>query len=404
MSFRILQKGMDVAGAGGQFWVFALAADGQMIYKYWDGMAWQPSQTGWDSLGGNFIGPPSCSVRQLTYSGSGAQIDVVAVGEVQRKRARPTRALFHRFWDGDKWNPANEWDQLVALDQGNLSITFAAHPVAIAGFDVGPNLADVVAVGSDGQAYHTYLAGPSSTNPGWQPWENLGGNIVSAPALAGMEFAFNLPGQVLSVFAIDADGHVLYKYTDGSGWQPSQTTWTHLDDSAAFYNIAAAGANDVRMDVLGIVQPAQDQTLVHKVYEHSGNAFGWTPSQSWQPVISNNFMNGRPVVLETGAPLNRLDVFLGLEHNYRPMYQGNWLPQWESLGPSVFPACMLAAAAVYAAPNQANLHVVGMSGATSGVWHMFSDGSGWQPIGTEDIGVPSGGFLVPGYGLVPLPY
>jgi hypothetical protein len=404
MALRMLQKGMDTAGAGGQFWVFALAANGEMVYKYWDGTAWQPSQTGWNSLGGNFVGPPSCSVRQFTSPGSGAQIDVVAVGQVQGKRVLNTEALFHRFWDGSTWNPANGWDQLARLDSGNLGIKFAAHPVAIAGFDTAPNPADVVVVGSDGQAYHTYLAGPSSANPGWQPWENLGGSIVSAPAVAGIDPGFNLLGQVLSVFATDANGHTLYKYTDGSGWQPSQTGWNHLDDSVGLYNTAAAGANDIRVDVLGTAfgSPGQDQRLVHKVYKQSGSAFGWNPSQSWETVTNDNFVEGPPVLVATGTPLNRLDVFLGAFHNYLPQYQGSWLPQWEFLGPPKTDlACMLAAAAVSTAPDQTTLHVVGLSGEASGMWHILTDGSGWQPPGTEVIGSPSGGFLIPGYTVVP---
>jgi hypothetical protein len=284
-----------------------------------------------------------------------------------------------------------------------LSVTFAAHPVAIAGFDAGPNPADVVAVGSDGQAYHTYLAGPSSTNPGWQSWENLGGNVVSAPALAGIAPGFNLPGQVLSVFATDANGHALYKYTDGSGWQPSQTTWNHLDDSAGLYTIAVGGSSDVRIDVLGTAfgSPGQAQRLVHKVYKHSGNAFGWNPPQSWETVTNASYassLEGPPVIVETGSPLDRLDIFLGQWHNYLPAYQGSWLPQWEFLGPKSNADCMLAAAAVYTAPDQATLHVVGMNGLA--MWHMFYDGSAWQPTGTQDIGSPSGGFLVPGYTVI----
>ncbi len=396
MSFRILQKAIDVVGVGGQFWIFALAADGHMVYKYRDGQAWQPSQTGWESLGGKFISPPSCSARSFTYLGREAQIDVVAVGEASGRSHSYRQVLFHRLWDGSKWNPTNEWENLGPLPTASPNIGFA-HPVAIAGVDGGPNLVDIVAVGGDNHAYHTYVSG-SLANPGaWQPWENLGGNVARAPAVAGMEGAFNLAGQVLCVFGIDGNQHVIQKYTDGSAWRPSQTTWADLDDSEAFYSVASGGVTNIQLDVLGTTGGPQSG-LFHKVYNVGGNASGWTPSQSWQLVGSDDFLLGRPVVVETGSPLNRLDVFVGQRHNYLPMYQGNWLPQWDLVGGDVGIDCVLGAAAVYSAPDTVRLHVAGIEMADNRrMLHMFSDGNGWQPNRWESIGVLAGGFLIPEY-------
>jgi hypothetical protein len=37
--------------------IFGLGMDGAMYHKAWDGTAWKPSLTGWESLGGIFEAP-----------------------------------------------------------------------------------------------------------------------------------------------------------------------------------------------------------------------------------------------------------------------------------------------------------------------------------------------------------
>jgi Repeat of unknown function (DUF346) len=230
MAVAPLAKAIDVVGVAGQFWIFAIAANNQMIYKYWDGTQWQPSQTGWEPLGGNFISPPAASVRYFNYPPGPSNVDIIGVSS--------TGYLLHKYWDGSEWQPSQmEWDVL-----GWLPVPFA-HPPAITGID-GPNLVDIVAVGNDGQAYHKYL-----NESGWQPseanWEVLGGSITGEFALAG----FN--GLQLHIFGIGADSRVAHKFWDGTAWQPSQTGWE--DAGGKIDNIAAAGtSSDIQIDMFGV--------------------------------------------------------------------------------------------------------------------------------------------------------
>src|SRR5215471_10588960 len=103
-----LGKAIDVVGVGGQFWIFAIGSDRQMIYKYWDGSAWQPSQTDWEPLGGNFVSPPSAAARNFTYTPAQSQLDVIGVSS--------KGALYHKYWDGTEWQPSQlGWDDLGAM-------------------------------------------------------------------------------------------------------------------------------------------------------------------------------------------------------------------------------------------------------------------------------------------------
>src|SRR5262249_51703383 len=54
--------------------VFALGLDGAVYHKAWNGSVWQPSPSGWESLGGGFISPP----RVVSWGAN--RLDVFGIG------------------------------------------------------------------------------------------------------------------------------------------------------------------------------------------------------------------------------------------------------------------------------------------------------------------------------------
>jgi hypothetical protein len=174
-----------------------------------------------------------------------------------------------------------------------------------------------------------------------------------------------------------------------------------LDSSTVFFNVAAGGVTDTQLDVVGIATspPGQQQRFLHQAYLNYGDPSAWAPSQSWEFVGSDNSFEGRMVVVESGSPLDRVDVFVGLSHNYKPMFQGNWLPQWESLptiGMGEGIACVLAADGVYS-PDTTALQVAVIDD-TDTMLHIVSDGNGWPASGWEALGKGVNGFLIPNQG------
>jgi hypothetical protein len=373
--FAARGKAIDVVGVGGQFWIFALGSDSQMIYKYWDGSAWQPSQTDWEPLGGNFVSPPSAAARNFTYTPAESQLDVVGVSN--------KGVLYHKYWDGSEWQPSQiGWDDL-----GPLPVPFA-HPPAISGLE-GPHLVDIVAVGNDGQAYHKYLDGGT-----WRPsgmWEALGG-LIGRPAVAGLDIAaFNMG---FNIFGINSGGgRMEHKYWDGAVWQPSQTGWEDLGGN--FVNVASRGmSSNVQFDVFGIGNPSG---LFHKWFDSNG----WQPSPTeWESLgIDFDYLAGNPAVVQLGDPFNRVDVFVGglrsVVHNFRGYFGGSWLPNWEVLaGNNDYFGCAPEADGVYPAPSTAILHVAcigelnGPSGYT--MLHKTFDSNGWHPSPTDWENVGNG--------------
>src|ERR1017187_10011692 len=77
---------------GGRIDVFVVGTDGALLHKAWNGAAWLPSPSGYESLGGGIVGQP-CAVAW----GSN-RLDVFVIGT--------DGALHHKWWDGVAWGPS----------------------------------------------------------------------------------------------------------------------------------------------------------------------------------------------------------------------------------------------------------------------------------------------------------
>jgi peptide methionine sulfoxide reductase MsrB len=197
---------------------------------------------------------------------------------------------------------------------------------------------------------------PLGRNPQWQGWEDLGGTVASAPAVAS-----GAPNR-LDVFAARTNGSLGHKRWDGATWH----AWEDL--VGTFKGAPAAvswGSNRIDIVVRGM-----DDHLGHLWFDGS-SWHGWEDIGG--PVTSG------PAVSSWGP--NRIDVFAarsngGLGHK---RWDGTTWHGWEDLG-GTFKG---APAAVSWGSNRIDIVVRGMD---DHLGHLWFDGSSWH--GWEDIGGP----------------
>jgi repeat uncharacterized protein DUF346 len=84
---------------------WAIAEDGHLRDRYWDGASWHD----WDDLGApegvNLVGEPAASARDP------GRVDVFAAGD--------DGALWHRWWDGSEWVP---WRAVEGAPRGVTAV------------------------------------------------------------------------------------------------------------------------------------------------------------------------------------------------------------------------------------------------------------------------------------------
>ncbi len=168
-----------VAWAANRLDVFALASDGNLYHKWWDGSHWGgPENLG----GGNLVNSPAVAAWAAN------RLDVFAIGNDGN--------LYHKWWDGSNWGgPEN-------LLGGNL--VFSPSAVSWAA-----NRLDIFALGSDGNLYHKWWGGS-----GWGGPENLGGNGNLTTSPSAVAWSANR----LDTFLIGSVGHWMHTWWDGSRW------------------------------------------------------------------------------------------------------------------------------------------------------------------------------------------
>lgn len=82
--------------------IFEVGTDRALYHKAWDGSAWRPSQTSFESLGGIIVGLPTA------VSWDHDRLDIFVVGI--------DRALYHKAWDGSAWRPSQTgWESLGGI-------------------------------------------------------------------------------------------------------------------------------------------------------------------------------------------------------------------------------------------------------------------------------------------------
>ncbi|MDD3168984.1 MAG: sialidase, partial [Eubacteriales bacterium] len=161
--------------------------------------------------------------------------------------------------------------------------------------------------------------------PGWSDWEDLGGILTSAPAVASWQI------NRLDVFGRGQNQALWHKWWDGSRW----SDWEDLGGILTSAPGAVSwGPN--RIDVFGV---GQNQSLWHKWWDGSR----WS---AWEDL--GGILTAAPAVASWQA--NRLDVF-GIGQNrslWHKWWDGSRWSAWEDLGGSLTSA----PAAVSWGPNR----------------------------------------------------
>jgi hypothetical protein len=175
------------------------SGDRMLLHKRYDGTAWQPSLTDFDTLGAVE------NIPAVTSWGGGA---------IQLCAVLSDGSMGYKTWDGTQWLPsATGWTPL-----GTAGKPFLSAPT-IASW--GLNRIDLACVDSDGVLQHKWLDG-TTWGPSATGWENMGPWIGSRPVMV------STGANRLDLVVNGGDGLFYVKSYDGSGWQPWVGGWTGL--------------------------------------------------------------------------------------------------------------------------------------------------------------------------------
>jgi len=152
-------------------------------------------------------------------------------------------------------------------------------------------------------------AGPVPPATGWSEWEDLGGILTSAPAVASWQ------ANRLDVFGRGQNQALWHKYWDGRRWSEWEDLGGVLTSAPT---VASWGPN--RLDVFG---RGQNQALWHKYWDGRR----WS---EWEDL--GGVLTSAPAAVSWGP--NRIDVFgkgqnQSLWHKY---WDGRRWSEWEDLG------------------------------------------------------------------------
>ena len=324
---------------------FVLGTNRALYHKWWNGSAWGPSVSGWETMGGVCTSPPTVA------SWGANRLDAFVVGT--------DRALYHKWWNGSAWGPAIDGYEYM----GGVCMTTPA----VAAW--GPNRLDVFVLGTDRALYHKWWNG-SAWGPSVTGWESLGGVCQSPPTVVSWG-----PNR-LDIFVTGIDSQLYHKWWDGSAWGPSVTGWEAMGGAIIGQpEVVSWGPNRLDVFVVGT-----DSQLYHKWW----NGSAWGPSLTGYEAMGGTIV-GHPEAVAWGA--NRLDVFVTGVNSalYHKWWNGSaWGPSltgYESLGG----AMVGHPEAVAWGPNRLDVFV---TGTDSALYHKWWNGSAWGPsvAGWESLG------------------
>jgi N,N-dimethylformamidase len=334
--------------------LLAVAADGKLYTKWWDGGAWGPSITEWQDLGGNFADTPEAVAWAPDH------ISLMGID--------PTGHLQYKWLDGNEWNPS--LTELVDLG-GQLE----GQPRAVAW---GRNRLDIFARGLDGKIYVKWWDG-ASWGPSTNGWQDMGDDVMH-----GSPAAIAWQGDHLSVAVVGQDGRLKYKWWDGSSWNPSLTDWVDMGGNNLTFGPAMISWNGNWINIFGV--------------DSGGGLWTkWWDGSAWGPSLSEwAYLGGgvqsAPVVVARGGL--ELSVFaIGADGRMQAKWWDGsaWGPSqtaWQDLGGNFV--------GNPAAVTWRGHHVSVMGVGTSGEFlYKFWNGSQWNPADTEwlELGGPLKGQL-----------
>ncbi|MDJ0618967.1 MAG: S8 family serine peptidase [Calothrix sp. MO_192.B10] len=249
-----------------------------------------------------------------------------------------------------KWSP---WETLG----GN---SFSAP--AVASWD--ENRLDTFILGGDSAVYRKSWYRKSLDESVWTDWENLGGFSLSAPA------AISRQENCIDIFIIGQQRQLLRKTWDGSAW----SDWEDLGGFCK-QGIAVSSWDENRLDVFTI---GADNAVWHISWD------GTSWSKEWESL--GGFSLSAPTAVSWGD--NHIEVFVrGNDHAiYRKYWDGtSWSKEWESLG-----GLWLYSPAVTSwGPNRLDVFAVGTDNAVHWNYWNGTSWSDWQSLSGSAISSPA---------------
>jgi peptidoglycan/xylan/chitin deacetylase (PgdA/CDA1 family) len=246
-------------------------------------------------------------------------------------------AIWHRWWDGQRWVA---WESLGGLTPAESSPASASWAY---------NRLDVFVRGIDDQLWHRAWNGS-----GWSAWEPLGGILTSAPA------AVARADNRLDVFVRGAGDGLWVRSWDGTRW----TDWYPLGGILTSAP-AASGADSAMV----VVVRGQGNGLWAKSWdEHQG----FTPM--WSPL--GGILTSAPASTLAGDTTHVFARGLdnGLWHTTANARTGEW-SGWEPLGGSL-------TSAPAADSRSATTVDVFTRGGDHGLWTRWGTGTWWSSSGS----------------------
>lgn len=163
------------------------------------------------------------------------------------------------YWDGYQWSQWETFGFGPALRADSLTVT-----------SWGENHLDVFALDDSGTLRQLLWDGYS-----WRGWTLL--SNVNLPLTGRVGVTSWSPNRLDIVARSENSGHYLYKFWDGSGWQPSYDTWYDKVSSGSFSSDPAVSSwGENRLDIFG---ENADGELLHQTWTGDG----WYPGPTaWE--------------------------------------------------------------------------------------------------------------------------
>ena len=201
------------------------------------------------------------------------------------------------------------------------------------------------------------------TTTGWSEWEDLGGVLTSAPAVASWQ-----PNR-LDVFGRGQNNALWHKWWDGSRW----SEWEDLGGVLTSAPAAVSWGRN-RIDVFG---RGQNNALWHKWWD----GFRWS---NWEDL--GGVLTSAPAVASWSS--NRLDVFARGQNNalWHKWWDGFRWSEWEDLGGSTITS---GPAAASTAPNRLEVFARGTNNQLLFRTWNGTSWSGWRSLGGDITSEPA---------------
>lgn len=223
-------------------------------------------------------------------------------------------SIWHKFYTGYDWQPAEKFEYLPAQAKGCPSVT-----------SWGEGRLDIVYVNaSEGNVMHKYFGG-GEWGPSWKGAENLGGHHHHIEAVASKSWGENR----LDIVGRTKKGAYVHKAWTGKDWYPSGDKWEDFGGEF-FSDPAIVSWGEGRLDIIG---HAANGSLMHKYYDSRDHGGEWS---AWEDLGGPGFI-GNPRATSWGA--DRMD-FWGIDSSGGALHHLFWDGQryqpspakWEKLG------------------------------------------------------------------------